>query len=295
MGIQKLHPFDSEKYGKVYRHLRRKLKFKKADVYSPKMVSDNELLAIHTLDYLETLNKSETIAEISEMPPIRLLPISILRNRILKPMRYATGGTMLGIDIALLHGYAINLSGGYHHAKSSSGGGFSFYADINLAIDKLFKIDSTQNILVIDLDAHQGNGHESIAKDHPHIHILDVYNSGIYPFDYGAKQYIDFDYPISSHTEDSMYLDIIQTSVKKAIEDAHPNFIIYNAGTDIFIKDPLGDLDITCDGIVKRDEIVFEYAMNNKIPILMLLSGGYSKESSKIIGKSLENVLIKYK
>ena len=67
--------------------------------------------------------------------------------------------------------------------------------------------------------------------------------------------------------------------------------VIYNAGTDIFGKDPLGAMSISEVGIIKRDGIVFEMALKNKIPILMVLSGGYSKESAAIIGKSIENVL----
>ena len=78
--------------------------------------------------------------------------------------------------------------------------------------------------------------------------------------------------------------------LSKALDEYKPNAIIFNAGTDIFIEDPIGGLNITEQGIIKRDEIVFKVASDNNIPILMLLSGGYHKKSSDIIGKSILNL-----
>ena len=54
------------------------------------------------------------------------------------------------------------------------------------------------------------------------------------------------------------------------------DLIIYNSGTDIFDSDPLGNLCVSSEGIIKRDEMVFNYALKKKIPILMLFSGGYT-------------------
>ena len=51
--------------------------------------------------------------------------------------------------------------------------------------------------------------------------------------------------------------------------------MIYNAGTDCMVGDPLGRLDISEQGIIKRDELVFEACLRHKIPVVMILSGGY--------------------
>ena len=80
----------------------------------------------------------------------------------------------------------------------------------------------------------------------------------------------------------------------KAIEESKPDFIIYNAGTDIYKGDLLGMLSVSKEGIITRDEIVFKNAIDNKIPVLMLLSGGYSKRSAEITAKSIENILQKH-
>lgn len=63
--------------------------------------------------------------------------------------------------------------------------------------------------------------------------------------------------------------------------------MIYNAGTDILEGDRLGDLNITAEGIVKRDEKMVRMCMERKIPITMVLSGGYQKINAKVIADSI--------
>ena len=289
MGLQKLHPFDSEKYGKVYRHLVDKLG--DGVFYTPERVSESDLSSVHTESYLASLRQSRNVAIIAEMDLLSLAPNFLLQTRLLNPMRYATGGTILGGELALEYGWAINLSGGYHHAKRDSGGGFCYFADIPIAAYRLWEQNPDLSIMVIDLDAHQGNGHEAVFKDDPRVHIFDVYNEEIYPNDSEAKQYIDFHYPLRSRIGDDDYLSLIETEIEKALVQAEPELIIYNAGTDIFIEDPLGGMSISKAGVIKRDEIVFRLAFERNIPIVMVLSGGYTKNSTALIGESIVNIV----
>lgn len=290
-GIQKLHPFDTEKYKRVYEYLRHDLGISKNQFYTPQKVTKEELKLIHSDEYLNSLKKSRVVAQVSEISALKYLPNILLRNRLLKPMMYGTGGTILGANLALENGWAINLSGGYHHAKENFGEGFCFYADIPIAIKKLWDKDSTLKVMIIDLDAHQGNGYESILKDDKRTVIVDVYNRLIFPRDYDARTYIDYNFPINKNTEDNEYLTILTDSLKTIVSVEQPNLIIYNGGTDIYENDPLGKLKISEEGIINRDEIIFELALSNEIPILMVLSGGYTKQSAVIIQKSIKNVL----
>ena len=74
-------------------------------------------------------------------------------------------------------------------------------------------------------------------------------------------------------------------------EGKKPDIIFYNAGTDVFAKDPLGGMGISAEGIIKRDAFVHTIALQRSIPTVMVLSGGYTKDSSRIIGKSIENLM----
>jgi histone deacetylase 11 len=93
-------------------------------------------------------------------------------------MLRATAGTLDCVCLAIERGWAINLSGGYHHATRSSGGGFCIYPDITLAVRHLrrFHSDIVNKIMIIDLDAHQGNGYERDLVDDTDIFVVDCYN-----------------------------------------------------------------------------------------------------------------------
>ena len=288
--IQKLHPFDTGKYEKAYDCLL-KAGLGAGRFVKPEPAGEKDLLLVHTKEYLNSLKESRNIAAIAELGILKVMPNFILQKKLLYPMKLATGGTMRAAELALEYGWAINMSGGYHHAKAESGGGFCFFADIPIAVHRLWQRNASLRVLVIDLDAHQGNGIESVFKNDKRTAVLDVYNKDIYPLDDEAKSYIKFNFPLRSNTGDEEYLSIIKTAVPDAIDRFHPGFIFYNAGTDILAGDPLGNLNVSEQGIIKRDEIVMRSALERKIPAVMVLSGGYTKQSGQIIGKSIVNIL----
>jgi len=288
-GIERFHPFDSTKYGKIFRYLKSKCGLK--DFFSPKEVTEKELLSVHSEEYITSLKNPVNIAKIAELSLLASMSTEFLQNQLLRSVRLATGGTILGASLAKEYGWAINLSGGYHHAKANTGGGFCFYADIPIAIYKLFKMNPELSVLIIDLDAHQGNGYASIFEDDERIHILDVYNREIYPNDTEAKRYIEFNYPVKSYMEDEEYISLVEKAIPDAVAKSNPRLIVYIAGTDILKGDELGCMGVSEDGIIKRDEIVFKNAIGKGIPILMVLGGGYSKKSALVTAKSIGNFL----
>jgi histone deacetylase 11 len=231
-----------------------------------------------------------TISRIAEMQVLATIPASVLDEQILKPMRLGTGGTLLASQIALEKGVAINLSGGYHHAKPHEGDGFCFYADVPCAIQQLRKTNPNLEILIIDLDAHQGNGNAVCCKDDPLTEILDIYNQDIFPQDKTVKGLIKWDHPISGDIPESEYLSLLDYTLTNVLSEYSPDLIIYNAGTDILAGDPLGQFSISAEGICTRDLLVFQQAKEQQIPLAMVLSGGYTKESSKVIGESILNL-----
>src|SRR5262249_35846076 len=149
-------------------------------------------------------------------------------------MRYATGGTMLAAREALRTRIAINLGGGYHHASRDRGEGFCVYADIAIAAARIRQETAVCRILVIDLDAHQGNGVERIYGGDPETGIFDMYNAAIYPRDEEAKNGIDWDIPLRPGTSDRTYLGLLREVLPRAIDEFQPELAFYNAGTDIF-------------------------------------------------------------
>merc|ERR1712176_355479 len=198
-------------------------------------------------------------------------------------MTYQSGGSILAIEFAHKYGWCINLGGGFHHASATQGSGFCVYADITLAIQyiRMSLRDISQRkcrILIVDLDAHQGNGHERDCKDlfanDRDIRILDGYNCRIYPGDIYAEQRIDYAMRLNIGCNTEHFIQELNKYLTQAMNEFHPQFIIYNAGTDCLIGDPLGAMNISEEGIIQRDEIVFNCARKGNIPIAMMLSGG---------------------
>jgi histone deacetylase 11 len=290
-GIENFHPIDTKKFKKIYNSLIKRSGLKKNQFYKPSPATDAQLKTVHTDQYLKSLRKSKNIAYILELYVLAIFPNILLRKKILNPIRYATGGTILGLKLALEYGWAINLSGGYHHAKPDKGDGFCVFADIPIAVKLLLREDPNLKVLIIDFDAHQGNGHSFIFREESRVAILDIYNSDIFPNDLEAEKYAKFRVPIYPMTEDEEYLELIEKWVPISINEHQPDIIIYNAGTDVSDFDTIGFLSISEPGIIKRDEMVFKYAFENDIPILMVLSGGYQKKSWFLIWKSIDNLL----
>lgn len=299
-GLEKIHPFDSTKYGKVYNALCNRLHVDERSFYAPeKPVTDEDLLLVHGQAYLDSLNSSSVIFRIAGLPlrPLPRVPLagwalnSLLHSCILKPMRYATEGTLLATDLAIKHGWAINLSGGYHHAKTDEGDGFCVFGDIQLTTKKVLEQHPDWKILIVDLDAHQGNGYAEGLKDEHRAFIFDMYSSFNYPHDVQQMKRIDYNFPVPLGTDDKKYLEILKTNLPLAIKEVNPNLIIYNAGTDIYASDPIGRLSVSKEGVISRDQSVFGLAQDNQIPIVMLLSGGYTKESAGIIADSIEKII----
>lgn len=287
-GLENMHPFDSKKYGKVHKELQKVGILAEGNWFEPEdKASDQLLLKVHTPEYLESLKSSKRVAGIAEMGMLKNLPNFILQWKFLNPMRWATAGSVLAAELALQYGWAINLSGGYHHAKAYHSSGFCFFADINLAAMRFWELHPGKKVMVIDLDAHQGNGFEDLFADNPLVQTFDVYNGDIYPNDVHAAQFIRWKHPIRSKTATEAYLDLIHKQLPAAFEEWQPDFVIYNAGTDIYQLDPLGALGVSAEGIVAREELVFSLCRRFKVPVMMLLSGGYHENSYLIIANSI--------
>ena len=135
----------------------------------------------------------------------------------MEAMCLGTVGSVEAAYLAMEKGWAINLSGGFHHATRSGGGGFCIYPDITFITHNLRKNYGVKKIMIVDLDAHQGNGHERDHINDEDTHILDAYNHQIYPGDGYARTAIQTDVHVRRHTDDNAYIEMLDDALKKAI------------------------------------------------------------------------------
>ena len=115
-------------------------------------------------------------------------------------MCLASKGSVEASFLALNQGWAIN---------QSSGEGFCIYPDISFIVHYLRKVYKIKKIMIVDFDAHQGNGHERDHLDDRDVYIVDAYNHNIYPCDTTAKKAISCDLKITSTMGDYKFLEMI--------------------------------------------------------------------------------------
>ncbi|EAR91698.2 histone deacetylase family protein (macronuclear) [Tetrahymena thermophila SB210] len=291
-GIEKLHPFDSVKYGRVFNILKEKGFLQEQGFYKPKEKVGRGLMLHLGMSplYLLYLNYAAYVSKCIEIP-LFFLPASFLRWKVLDPMMFSTQGSIDAAVLSLKRGWSINLSGGYHHACRQSGGGFCIYPDICFAIEYLRKCFGIKRCMIVDLDAHQGNGHErDFIDDKENTFILDFYNHSIYPADTFAAKGISLSKNVDFDTSDSEYISMLRKTLQKILDQFKPEFLLYNAGTDCLEGDRLGQMNLSQNCIIQRDQVVFEECLNRDIPLTMVLSGGYQQINAPVIADSILNL-----
>lgn len=250
-----------------YRMLREKLLAEnvlRADQLIPaRPVNDEDLLRAHSEKYVFGL-KEGTLSE-KELRPIGLTwsPELLLRSYT------SVGGFVSATDTALKDGFSGLLAGGTHHAHSDRGEGYCVFNDFAVAALRLLETKKVKKILIIDLDVHQGNGNSSILGNRDDVFILSLHGEKNYPF---RKVPSHYDVPLPEKTGDAEYLKALEIALGKIGRDF--DMIFYQAGVDNLKEDSLGTFDLTFEGLMKRDRMVFEFSQGT--PLAMATGGGYA-------------------
>ena len=185
------------------------------------------------------------------------------------PMVLASnGGVVAAAATALADGVAGALSSGLHHARRDHGAGFCTFNGLAIAALRALN-QGLKRVLIIDLDAHCGGGTHSLIADNPGIQQLDV-----------AVDDFDQYQPSGANTLDlvgeaALYLPTIRRRLE-ALGDERFDLCLYNAGMDPHEQCRVGGLaGIDESVIVRREDLVFSWCRNRKLPIAFVLAGGY--------------------
>jgi len=290
-GLEKRHPFDSVKYRRIHDALIARGLRRPGDFVRPAPARPDDLRRVHTADYLRSLRRPDVLAGILEVPVVGRLPGWVVDWRILRPMRYATGGTLLACRLALGRGLAVNLGGGYHHAGADRGGGFCAYADVPLAVKALHDEGAVGRVLVVDLDAHQGDGTAAVFRDWPWAAILDLYEEDIFP---ARKEPEDYPIPVGPGLAGPEYLDLVRDALPGALDATRPDLVVYNAGSDPYAGDPMARYRLSAADLAERDLLVVDRVRERGIPLAMVLSGGYAPDSWRLHADALEGIFTRF-
>jgi acetoin utilization deacetylase AcuC-like enzyme len=186
----------------------------------------------------------------------------------------AVSGTINASKSALNNGVSSNLAGGTHHAFADRGEGFCVLNDVAIAIRVLQRDTNAKKFLIVDCDVHQGNGTAFIFKDEDEIFTFSMHGAKNYPL---HKESSNLDIELTDGTGDVEFHEILNEALHRIIQH-DPDLIFYLGGADPYEKDKLGRLNLTMEGLRIRDEIVLEFAKNEDVPIITVMSGGYAKD-----------------
>ncbi len=268
------HRFPMQKY----RLLREQLQASLAAVslHEAPAASDGELALAHTPAYVEAVVNGTLSATVQREIGFPWTPSMVERSR------RSVGATVAAARSALCEGVAANLAGGTHHAYADKGGGYCVFNDVAVAA-RLMQAEwhrqhrQLLRVAVVDLDVHQGNGTAAIFAGDPTVFTLSMHGEKNFPFRKEASD-LDVDLPDGCADDDYLVaLDRALLQMERRHLDGLPGLIFYVAGADPHEGDRLGRLKLTTAGLAERDQRVFDFARERRIPLAFSMAGGYGR------------------
>ena len=294
------HVFPAEKYRLIHKHLLDAGIAEPADFVTPKPAHDEDILLVHTREYVQKLKNGTLSAEEELQMEVPYSP------ELVKAFWLAAGGSILAADLALREGLAVNVGGGFHHAFPDHGEGFCVIHDVAVAIKRMHQEGKLTRAMTVDLDVHNGNGTAAIfpprirpghplpsasasrrdIHETPNVEVprskdgeLEVFTISLhqahnYPL---HKPPSSIDVHLPDGTNDEEYLGWLDQSLSSAFRHFTPELVCYIAGADPYKEDQLGGLALTIEGLKKRDELVLRVARAHNVPVMITYAGGYAR------------------
>lgn len=260
------HVFPTDKYNLIYEKLKDEGIITTKNVVEPHAPASEQLLKILDKEYLDDLLHVRLTARTypSEMP---------VKKNIIDAQILCCGGSHLTAQLAYESGLCYHIGGGFHHAFPDHAEGFCYLNDVVFAAVMMLE-HGVQKIAVIDCDLHQGNGTAKFFEKEERVFTFSMHQEHLYP----KKERSNLDIGLDIGIEDDEYLRKLDGALDTIFGEFKPLLVIYLAGADPYLFDQLGNLRVSLDGLRKRDEMVIRRAFEKKIPVAVVLGGGYAED-----------------
>ncbi len=268
------HRFPMSKFHRLHRLLDSEGILDQVWLQAPEKASLQDLSRVHDPAYVHALAHGELTD--SQLKRLRLPWTPALAHRSF----IAANGTYLTAQLALQHGLALHMAGGTHHSHREGGAGFCVFNDMAYATIRLLEDGAAQRILILDTDVHQGDGTAQILSGVTGAFTCSLHCAQNYPH---PKATSDLDVPIQSGCGDEEYLEILERTLDTLFLRFAPDLVIYDAGADIHEADQLGKLNITHQGMERRDAMVFERCYQEGVAVASVIGGGYRDDREALV------------
>jgi len=238
------------------------------DVIEPGVIDDQDLLRVHSSAYVQSIRTGHY----NDATKLRLgLPWSA---QLSERSHRATAGTLRAAHAAMQDGIAANLAGGTHHAFPDRGEGFCVFNDVAVAIRSLQASEPWYRFMVIDLDAHQGNGTHFIFRSDPNVFTYSVHVGRNYP---SKKEPGTLDVELTRYAGADEYFTRVRDTLPRALGEFEPDLVFYIAGADVHEDDQFGQMKLSTADMRERDRYTIDLCRDARVPTTVVYGGGYNR------------------
>ena len=185
-----------------------------------------------------------------------------------------------------------------HHAEKEKAMGFCIYNNVAVGANYLIEKYKYNKIAIIDFDVHHGNGTQNIFYDNKKVLFISTHQYPYYPGSGSEKEKGDFNnvlnIPLEAGTSAEKYLNAYENVLNK-VKEFKPEFLLFSAGFDAHIDDPLAQLQLSSEDfykITKRTlEISKSFCNGN---VVSILEGGYDLKALQESTKRHVDALIEF-
>ncbi len=268
------HRFPMLKYELIPQQLIHEGIITENNLFTPQPLDEETILLTHDMDYWQRMKTLKLTNR--EMRAVGF-PLS---QELVQREIIISQGTIDCTKYAMQYGVSLNVAGGTHHAFADRGEGFCLLNDFAIASNYLLHHKVAKQVLIVDLDVHQGNGTAALFKGKEEVFTFSMHGAHNYPF---RKEQSDLDIGLTDGTNGETYLERLSAELPRLIKKLQPDFIFYLSGVDVLSTDKFGKMDLSIYECKLRDEIVFELCKKNNIPVVVAMGGGYSPSIKDIV------------
>jgi acetoin utilization deacetylase AcuC-like enzyme len=263
------HPFPMEKFRVAKDMLLEGGILRPDEIIEVPRANAHHLQRVHARDYIGKIESG--LLDRKEQLLLGLPVTPQLYNRSVTEVE----ATRLTCHAALAEGVGVCLAGGTHHAFSEHGEGYCVFNDVAIAIRDIQDRQPNIKIMVVDTDAHQGNGTAAILAGDPRVFTYSIHVGKNYPT---RKISGSLDIETVRYVEGEMYLKQLFASLAGALDTFAPDLVIWISGADNHRNDRFGQMHLSLKDIQRRDEVLLGAFIRNRIPVAVLYGGGYNRQ-----------------
>lgn len=275
------HPMRGNRYEKALEEFKKMGLLDNLTIKKPELISRDIISLFHTSDYIDKVEEVSKTGQGSfgeEVPGIKgIYDIALLSvSASITAANYITGNNPFDV--------AINICGGWHHAFENMGRGFCIFNDIAIAANYFLKRKNIKKIMVIDYDAHHGDGTQRAFYSNSKVYTISFHQdpATFYPFKSGHENErgvgegkgFNRNFPLSRFCNDSEFISRFNI-VPKLIKDFAPEILILQMGVDGSKECSISNMQLTKGAYDYASKLLMDLQEEHKFKILALGGGGF--------------------